>query len=301
METIKGALKIFKNHPIFLLPLFITWVFIACGIIYFKWFFNWETYNYTGQFIFAYLFYYLASLTILISCSILVELIEQDEKGAKISMSNAINQTFNNNIGHIIIIAFFWSIIWFLLVLLKIFFSKKDQNKDDEISAENIAKLLARNDSFSWLNFTFDTLIQALRMIVFIIVPSFAWENRSLYSSFKRGVFIVGKRSSNFIKGFIVSAGVQLIVYLPISILFYIKSKSEIEINDIVWFICILYSGFAWSFTIYVEQLFGAELFLWQLNYEKRVKKSIKEGLEIPKFKEIERPKLLDEIKDLRN
>jgi hypothetical protein len=301
MKTIKSAIQIFRNHPIFLFPLFTTWVFIAIGTVYFKWFFPWEDYNTTGQFIYAYLFYFLASLTVLLSCSVLVELIEQDESGEKMDMTKAIKESLLTNIGHIIILSFIWSIVWFTLVVLKVMFSKKDKNGDDELSAENIARTLAGNESFSWTNFTFDALIQALRMLMFIIVPAFAWENKNFSNSLKRGIAIVGLRTSKFIEGFIVSLGVQFFVYLPPAIMFYLNAKLNVEFSELAWYICIIYLGFAWSFTIYVEQLFGAELFLWQMKYEKAYKKAEKNGLRIPKFSEIERPQLLDEVYELKD
>lgn len=301
MKTINAALRIFYNHPIFLLPLFVTWLFIASGTVYFKWYFVWENYTTIGQFIFAYVFYFLASFLILFSCSVLVELIEQDENGKQMNMSKAINDSLVNNIGHIIILSFIWSIVWFTLVLLKVIFSKKDRNGDDELSAENIAKTLAGDESFSWTNFTFDALIQALRMIMFIIVPAFAWENQGFGSSFKRGISIVGSRTKNFIEGFIVSLGVQFILYLPPSIMFYLSEKVNIEFGEIAWYFCIVYLGLAWSFTIYVEQLFGAELFLWQLKYEKAYEIAKQKGLPTPKFSVIERPRLLDEVRDLKD
>jgi hypothetical protein len=301
MKTIKAALIIFYKHPIFLLPLFITWLFIASGTVYFKWYFVWENYNTTGQLTFAYLFYFLASFMVLISCSILVELIEQDESGKQMNIIKAIKDSFLINIGNVIILSFIWSIVWFTLVLLKVIFSKKDRNGDDELSAKNVAKTLAGDESFSWTNFTFDALIQALRMIMFIIIPAFAWENRGFSSSFKRGISIVGSRTKNFIEGFIVSVGVQFILYLPPSVMFYLSEKANIEFSETAWYFCIVYLGFAWTFTTYVEQLFGAELFLWQLKYEKAYKRAEQNKWKIPKFSEIERPQLLDEVYDLKD
>ncbi|MFY0605056.1 MAG: hypothetical protein JXQ93_14085 [Flavobacteriaceae bacterium] len=301
METIKSAINIFKKHPIFILPLFMTWIVIATGVIYFKWHFPWSDYNTKGQLTFAYLFYFIASGTVLFSCSILVELIEQDENGIKMSISKAISDSLSKNIGHLFYLTLIWSITWFLLVLLKVLFSKKKNNGTEEESAENIARTLAGSDSFSWSTFTIDMLIQALRMIMFVIIPAFAWENKSFSNSFKRGIAIIGSRTSNFIDGFVISLGVQFIMYLPPSIMFYLSNKAKVEFDDIWWYICIVYIGFAWSFTLYVEQLFGAELYLWQMKYEKECNIAKKNNLPIPKFSDIEKPLLLDEIKDLKD
>lgn len=300
METIKSAIRIFQKHPILVIPLMITWIIIASGVVYFKWHFPWDEYNFKGQMVFAYLFYFIASYTILFSCSILVELIEQDERGFKMNIKEAIYDSLSKNIGHLIILSFIWSVTWFFLVLLKVIFSKKKNNGTEEESAENIARTLAGSDSFSWSTFTIDMLIQALRMVMFIIVPAFAWENKSFGKSFKRGMTIISARTSNFIEGFVISLGVQFILYLPPSIMFYLSNKGNIEFDEIWWYLCIVYIGFAWSFTLYVEQLFGAELFLWQIKYEHECDIAKEKNQPIPKFSDIKKPLLLDEIDDLK-
>lgn len=301
MQTIKNALRIFSNHPIFLAPLFITWIIIASGTIYFKWNFPWEEYSTNQQFLYVYLFYLISSFSLISSCSILVELIEQDEKGKIMSIQKAIRDSFSENLFQLLILSIIWSIIWFFLVLLKVLLSKKKNNGTEEESAENIARTLAGNDSISFSTFTIDMLIKGLRMIMFVIIPAIAWENRSFGKAFNRGFSIISKRTSTFIKGFVVSLGAEIILFLPPSILFYISEKGNIEISDLTWYFCIVYIGFAWSFTMYIEQLFGAELFLWQLKYEKAKKEAFKKGEPIPEFNDVQKPHLLDEIKDLKN
>jgi hypothetical protein len=216
------------------------------------------------------------------------------------NIKEAIYDSLSKNIGHLIILSFIWSVTWFFLVLLKVIFSKKKNNGTEEESAENIARTLAGSDSFSWSTFTIDMLIQALRMVMFIIVPAFAWENKSFGKSFKRGMTIISARTSNFIEGFVISLGVQFILYLPPSIMFYLSNKGNIEFDEIWWYLCIVYIGFAWSFTLYVEQLFGAELFLWQMKYEHECDIAKEKNQPIPKFSDIKKPLLLDEIDDLK-
>ena len=76
-------------------------------------------------------------------------------------------------------------------------------------------------------------------------------------------------------------------------------SNKGIEFSDMSWYICILYIGIAWSYSIYLEQMFAAELYLWQMKYEKEVAKAKRVGDKIPEFNDIKRPFVLDEIPDL--
>lgn len=272
---------------------------MATGVIYFKWHFPWDNYSSSEQLVYGYFFFLTISFSLIFSNSILVELIEQDEYGFKMSLSKAVYDSFFKNIWQIIKLALLWSLTWYFLVLLKVMFSKKKNNGTQEESAENIAKTLAGADSFSWSTFTIDMLIKALRMAMFIMIPAFAWEKKGFVDSFKRGISIVGFRTSNFIEGFIITLGVQFILYLPPSIMFIISNKTKIEFNDISWYFCIIYIGFAWSFTLYVEQLFGTELFLWQKKYENQCDIAKKNNKPLPEFSSIEKPFLLDEINDL--
>ena len=208
--------------------------------------------------------------------------------------------TLVDNIGHIMVLSLIWSIIWFFLVILKALFSKKDNDDDDEKSAENIAKTLSGYESFSWFSLSIDMIIKGLRMVVFLILPAAAWEKLDLNSSFNRGFYVLRKRKNEFIGGFVLSLGTEFLLYLPPGIMFYLSAKGA-EFSDVAWYICILYIGFAWSFSIYIEQMFAAELYLWNMKYEKEVAKAIENKQQPPKFEDVKRPHILDEVSDMLN
>jgi len=300
-ELIFSSFRIFKKYPILIAPIFIVWLVYAPLAVYFKWHFPWENYNTTGQLTFVFLFIYIMALFLSLACSILLELLEQKETGKELNLYKSIKDTFSKNISHIVAIAIIWSFVWFILVVLEALLRNDDKDNDDEESAENIAKTLAGADSFSWTSFSFDVIKKGIRMCVFLIIPGVAWENLGIRDSFKRGFSVLKDRRVEFITGFSLSLGIEFIIFLPPAIMFYLSAKVGMEFPESAWYICILYVGLAWSYSIYLEQMFAAELYLWQMQYEKEVKIASEKGLAKPKFDEIRRPSIIDEVPDLIN
>lgn len=298
-QLIKSAIQIFKKHPVLIVPLFIVWIVFASLLVYFKWDFPWANYNRTGQLIFAYLFFLFTTYLLTISCSVLLELIQQNELGDKMSFKRSLSETFGKNLAHIIVLSIAWSLIWFFLVILKVIFSKKRNDNDEEKSAENVARTLSGDSSFSWFGLSIDLIIKGVRMVVFLILPGVAWQELGIRKSIKKGFQVLSDRRSEFVGGFTLSLGTEFMLFLPAAIMFYLSGKGIVTFDDIAWYLCILYIGFAWSFSLYLEQMFAAELYLWQIKYEDDCRKARNEGRLQPKFEQTKRPHILDEVPDI--
>ena len=222
-----------------------------------------------------------------LSCSVLLELLQQKETGKTFNLFKSLGETLTKNILQILILSFIWAVIWFLLIILEAIFKKKKSSGDsDEETAENVAKTLAGADDVSPLSLTFEALKKGIRMIVFLIIPAFAWENLGVGKSFKRGLSILRQRVTEFISGYTLSYLAAVIVFLPPSIMFYMNGELKIDFPQWSWVVCIIYIGFAWSYTIYLEQMFTATLYLWQLKWESEVRKAEAED---PKTSKISR------------
>ncbi len=88
-------------------------------------------------------------------------------------------------------------------------------------------------------------------------------------------------------------------IFLPVGILFYISGKFKLDLPDWLWVISIIYIGIAWSFSIYIEQMLMAELYLWHLKWEKEVNRALAQGKPVPTLEEVKPPSILDGIPDL--
>lgn len=299
-DVINASIKAFFKYPILLIPLLSVWAIYAPTVIYFKWHFDWDIYSTVQTMWIVFFIIWGFALMLTLSCSVLLELIQEKETGKSFNLFKSLGETLTKNIVHILIISFIWAVIWFILTILEIILSNKNSSDDSEKeTAENVAKTLAGADNASLLSLTFDALKKGIRMIVFLIIPAFAWEDLGVGKSFKRGFSVLKKRVAEFISGYTLSYLAAFIVFLPPSIMFYMSGKLEIDFPEWSWVVCIIYIAFAWSYTIYLEQMFTAELYLWQLKWESEVRKAEKDGRTPPKFNEVARPSIIDNKTDL--
>lgn len=300
---LSASYKTFRQYPILLFPIFVVWLIYAPLIIYFKWYFNWNLHNVKAQFMILFLIIYFLAFILSISCSVMLELLQQKETGKKFNLTTAVQITFSSHLVPILLLSLVWSFVWFILVVIKIFTKKKNSGSEEE-NTENIARTLA-GGSDSFATFSIDLMLKGIRMVAFLIIPAFAWENKGIRKSFSRGFEILGQRKAEFLGGFTLSLAVEFIIFLPAGMMFYLSDKGMV-FSDWSWFVCIFYVGFAWSYSIYLEQMFAAELFLWQMAYEKEVaiwskKKSEYEEFkdDYPDFSKTRRPSIIDNIPDL--
>lgn len=298
-QLIKESIKVFYRHPKFIIPLLIIWLIYAPIILYLKYWFDWDAYTGSQIFLIVFGIIFIFAFLLSFSCSVLLELIQQLESGQRMSVVSAFKDTLTHNITKILPIVLVWTIIWFLLLVIQALLSKSGKKEKESFSAENAAKTLAGYQKFSLSKAFFKALEKGVRMVVFLILPPIAWENLSFWKSVKKGIAVFKSNLSTFVTGFVLTELAAAIIVLPPALLFYISDEIEISFPDWVWVITIIYIAFAWSYSIYLEQMFSAELYLWHRRWEKEVVKAQAENRSIPTLNDIPRPSVLDEVNDL--
>lgn len=300
-DLIKESVKVFNNHPKFVVPLLITWVIYAPMVLYLKYGFNWDAYTTSQVLLIVFGIIFIFAFLLAFSCSMVLELIQQLETGEPMNLSKAFTHTLVHNVIKILPLVLVWAVVWFLLTIIQALLSKKrgGSGEKESFSAENAAKTLAGYQSFSISRAFFEALKKGVRMVIFLILPAIAWENLGFWKATKKGIAVFKGHLSQFVTGFVLTEGVALLIFLPPAILFYITGKTEIALPDYIWVITIIYIAFAWSYSIYLEQMFTAELYLWNMKWEKEVAKAQAEGKPIPSMREVPRPSVLDEVHEL--
>lgn len=299
-NLIKDSIQVFNQYPKFLIPLLVVWLIYAPIILYLVYDFNWEALSIGQIFLFVFGIIFVFAFLLAFSCSILLELIQQHESGQKMSLEKAFDHTLRQNIIKIIPIVIIWTIVWFVLIILQAIFSKEKERERETFTVENAAKTLAGYQSFSLSRAFFEALEKGMRMIVFLILPAIAWENLSFGKAIKKGIVTFKVHLSEFITGFLLTWSAAAIIFLPPVILFYISDEFNVIFPNWVWVITIIYIAFAWSYSIYLEQMFTAELYLWHLKWEKQIEEEKKFGKEkLSELRDVKRPSLLDEVPEL--
>jgi hypothetical protein len=291
------AFQVLFMRPRLLIPLIGCWLLYAPTLIYMTYQYPWDRYSTTINLLVLFGLLFFFSLIISFSCLILLNLIEQLEQGGRMSFFSAFGQVIRYELWKALPIMLIWTILWFILTLISIVFSKSKESSK-EMTPENATRTLAGFDNFSFSKAFINTIEKGLRMVVFLILPGIVWESLSPVAAMKRGLFIFKTRLGEFATGFVLTELAAGILFLPPGIILIIASKLEIEFPLYVWVATIIYCAFAWSAMLFLEQMFAAELYLWHLSWEKELSRR---GLtaDALALSDVKRPSVLDEIPDL--
>lgn len=303
MASIKSLLK----YPHLLIPLIAVWLIFAPIVIYIRFEFKRDYYPIELIYVIIFLMIFVYSFLLTLSCSVLLELIQQKETGKPFNLFKSLGETFRKNFKAILILTLIWAVIWFVLTLIEAFLKKNKKSKTTSLTADDITSSIAHSNKFtnidgttdtSGISFSFSALKKGLRMIVFLIMPAIAWEDLNFKESYKRGVGILKIRATELIAGYTLSSVISAIVIIPPVLFFFILKFIPGNPPSWCYFIIMIYFSLSTSFSIYLEQMFTAELFMWQMKWEHEVRKAEQEGRMPPAFNEVEKPIILDNFPD---
>ncbi len=289
------SLRLFVKYPIFLLPLIIVWIIYAPIILWLKFKYQPDANAWGQTLLLVFVVIFIFSALLMFSCSLVLELLQQIEHGQRPSFTQALGDTINQNLITMLPLMLMWSVVWFLLLLLSALTSRQSKNNDDAINAENAAKTLAGYQKVSISEAFFSAVNQGVRMVVFLIMPAIAWENLSLSNAVKKGFAVLKGNKSGFVRAYLLSEAIAVIVFFPPALLFVITAKGKIVLPDTVWLATMLYVAIAWSYSMYVEQLYAANLYLWYMAWDKEAKLAKAMGDPVPALKNVKAPSLLNQ------
>jgi len=303
-EGIKNGLNIFGQsaqvlfkYPVFAAPLLIVWLIMAPVVLYFYFFFSGEGMS-TGSLllvVFGTIYFY--SLLFSFSCVVLLELIQQHETGKQMDLGAAIGETVSKDMIAIFVISFFWAIVWFILTVIEALLSRKKRGSKPAPSTQEAARVLSgQAGTFSWLGLGIKMIKKLVRMFIFLVLPAVAWEDRRAIDAFKRGFSVLKSHVAEFMTSYAGSGIAAALVFLPPAIFFYVFRDSA---PDYMYYIVIAYAAAAWVFSMYLEQMNMALLFMWHKKWEVAAQKAEADGKPAPAMNEIPMPSLLDDIPDL--
>lgn len=298
---LRSGVRALVKYPVLFVPLLLCWISYAPVIVYLKFYFAWSFYSQGQQLTVAFLAILFFSFSLSLACLILLKLIRQIEIGDRPRLGTAILQAIPCIIDAIPI-TLVWAFVWFGISILACLFRRREYGDDDEMedfNAESVAETLAGYEEFSLAGAFFDALNKGIRMVVFLIFPALAWEQNDLSTAIKRGLAVAKTHHKAFVVGFLLTEVTALTLFIPPSLLFFSSHQMEVELPDWVWLLTMLYCAFAWSFSMFLEQLFTAELYLWHLIWEEECSHATTNGNKPPELHEVRRPSIMDDIADL--
>jgi hypothetical protein len=291
------SMNVFKAYPSFLLPILTVWSVYAPTVLYLKYGYQWNQHGLEEDLGVAALFLFGLSFLILMSCAVVLEMIRQIEVGNP-SLIRATAKALGKDMFRVLPLSIVWATIWFVLTVIEAFLSKKKESNDDNtLTAQNAAATIANYREFSFSAAFIDALKKGVRMVMFLIMPAIAWENLGFLAATKKGLSVLRTHLGDFGSGYALTYAAAAIVFLP-GIIFELGTGRHgnpplIHFPDSVWVGTIIYVGLAWSFCIYLEQMFMAQLYLWHMKWESKVEIAKEEHQPLPEFHSVGRPELL--------
>lgn len=298
---VKDSAKVFLAHPKLITPLLTTWLIYAPILLSLRFWLDTDNYS-TGQVLLIVLGIILVFAFLLsFSCSMLLELIQQLESGRSLRVFKAFDHSLRHNTINILPIILVWTLLWFGLLVIQAILSKDKRNEQIEFSAENAAKALAGYGNISISRAFFASLQKGVRMIIFLILPAIAWDGLNFREAVQKGITIFRSHLSVFVSGFVLTELTASFVFLPPVLFMIISNEANLTFPAWVWFLNTIYLAFAWSYSIYLEQMFVAELYLWNHRWEEETAMAMRENRPLPRLSQIKKPSVLDGIPDLLN
>lgn len=291
-----AVIRAVVRYPVLILPLVFVWAFYAPMVVYLYFYFDWDSVTAFQGLAVILGSIFAVSVLLSASCFMLLEQIRLIETGEQIRWLSPIGVAAKN-VWRALPITLAWAIIWFFITIVEMIVRRKDSGTEQQATTENIARTLGGNGQFSISAAFFDALKKGVRMIAFLIFPAIAWENHK--SPIRRGLAVARSHKTEFATGFVLTEMAAAIVFIPPAIVFAIADNTDVVISDDIWFSVIIYSGFAWSLSLLLEQLFTAELYLWDLKWREACSLAERAENTVPKLADVPRPSIMDDRADL--
>ena len=283
-EGIKNAGALFAviariplRYPVMIAPLLLVWCIYAPVTAYLYFQFPWNETPLPAALALTFATLFLFSYVISLAAFVLLEQIRVIENGGEPGLLWPFFTAFWNSLRslHVTLV---WALLWFILTIAEAALRPKQEGHAQEPTAENMARLFSGADNTSSIGALFDALNKGVRMIAFLIYPAVAWERHA--QPIRRGL----------------AAGM---VFIPPVIVFTLNDRTDVPFPDWVWFSVIVYCALAWSFMMLLEQLFAAELYLWDMKWRQACEAAEAASKPTPPLSAVPRPSILDGKADL--
>ncbi len=293
------SVKALLRYPKFLIPLLMVWLIYAPITLYLYFNFTGAGYSVGALLLILAGLIYLFALLFSFSCVLLLELIQQHETGKPFSLAAALSETITKDLVSILIISFIWAAIWFVLTIIDIIVKaaqgKRRGSRPPPSPQAAAAALSGTGGVFSWISLGIHMIEKLVRMTVFLILPAVAWEDKNAFSAIGRGLSVLKDHVGEFLTAYATTGILSTLIFLPaILVVLFVQNAP-----DIVWYLVIAYTAIAWTFSIYIEQMTVALLFLWHKKWEVAADEALKAGKPVPKLEDVPMPSLLNDVNDL--
>jgi hypothetical protein len=284
------SINVLRAYPLLAAPVLAVWLVVAPAFLYLRFAFAWHQHGTWTQFGVSFLFIAGLSALLLFSCDVVLHLIRQLE-GSRPSLRVAVRDAITKDALRLLPLALTWAVLWFALALAEALLSPRrdeDDSPDESFDAQVAAEALAGDAQFSFSAAFVRALEKGVRMVMFLVVPAIAWEGLGMADAARRGVDILRENKAEFARGYALTFVATFAAALPVAIFMLLGSSRHgppiVVFPQWLWAALIIYLGLLWTLSIYLEQLFMAQIYLWHLTWERAVREALDRNMAMPEL-----------------
>ncbi len=285
----KDSFSVLFAKPIFLLPIFVSWIVVAVVVLYNRYYFP-DLGSLGLIVLYLYFLIVIMAFTISMANIVMLELMQQMETGQKLSLSKALKEAFGYDLIKVIPVALIWGLVWLIIVLLRSL-KRRSESKPEPSVQDAAMTLSGMNTPFSFFRLGLDMMEKLVRMVVFMALPAIAWENKGPFAAYKKAFHVIKTHPVQFLTSYSLTFAAGVLMALPLLPIYFL-AKMKVALPTEVWIGVLIYVGLIWTLEIYLEQMSVGLLYLWHLKWEKRGGKG--------DLSSVAKPDLLDKVYELK-
>jgi hypothetical protein len=251
-RIVQSTARDFNQHPILIVPMLLLWVVYLAVVIVYVFYPHWlptDAYGVVNPIFVIALFVICISILPCVACLLMLEIIQQIERGERANLVKAFFKLFSKDLLRALPIMVIWAAIWLILNLLELLVSNRK-------GGPNAALIFL------------DQIEKGVRMLVFLTLPAIAWDNKGPFAAIAQGITIIKRSFSVFTTGFALTELIAIFILLPSTVYISIMNYYQLPLTNIDWIVICLYSVIAWTLSIFAEQIFTARYYLWYQNWQ---------------------------------
>lgn len=250
--SLREVIHIFREKPVWTMPLLAT---ISINIAFALYVAELYKTNFGGGVSTAFFSLWFFSSSLILACVVLLQMMKQVETEDNENLVQALWKLLNVRTIIFLLLSLVWVIVSITLLIFDALFRNIYRDSEDldftlKVTAINIANGLS---SISDLPTRFR--IRAIKQILFMILPVFIWEEKSLFTSYKRSKFIVRKQTTETILNPDITSKMLFYALAPSLGLIVLKIKYKLVVSAWSGWLSLIYAIILACFIFYADHI----------------------------------------------
>ncbi|WP_243346624.1 hypothetical protein [Parabacteroides sp. FAFU027] len=250
--SLREVILIFREKPVWTIPLL---AIIAINIAFALSTADLYETNIEGSITTAFFSLWFFSTSLILACVVLLQMMKQDKTEENENLVQALWRLLNVRTILFLLLSLGWVIISIPLLIFDFLFSNTYSKTEDLDFTLKVTAINVANGLSSISDLPLRLKIRAIRQIQFMILPVLIWEEKGLFTSYKRSKFIVRKQISETILNPDITYRMLFYALAPSLGLVVLTIKYKLVISTLSGWLSLIYAVILVCFMFYADHI----------------------------------------------